>query len=65
MVMLDSFPQPVDRGPSVAEAKRLMKSWQFQVSGKLSVAATLSEMEVEHIKHGEAEILLRKTETHV
>lgn len=58
VVTLDSFGQPVDRGPSVLEAKKLMRSWQYQVSGKLSVAAALSELDVEHIKHGEARDVL-------
>ena len=53
MVMLDSFVQPVDRGPSLAEAKRLMKTWQYAVTGKVAAAAALSELKVEHIKHGE------------
>lgn len=53
MVMLDSFTQPVDRGPSVAEAKRIMRTWQYAVTGKVSVAAALSELKVDHIKHGE------------
>jgi len=53
VVMLDSFTQPVDRGPSIAEAKRIMRTWQYAVTGKVSVAAALSELKVDHIKHGE------------
>lgn len=45
--------QPVDRGPSVAEAKRIMRTWQYAVTGKVSVASALSELKVDHIKHGE------------
>ena len=61
VVMLDSFVQPVDRGPSLAEAKRLMKTWQYAVTGKVAAAAALSELKVEHIKHGEMHYLCRES----
>jgi hypothetical protein len=53
VVMLDKASPPADRGPTLAEAQKLMKTWQFQVSGKLAVAAALTELPVDHIKHGE------------
>ncbi|GAX73775.1 hypothetical protein CEUSTIGMA_g1226.t1 [Chlamydomonas eustigma] len=52
VVMLDKAGPPADRGPSIVEAQKLMKTWQYQVSGKLSVAAALTELPVDHIKHG-------------
>ncbi len=53
VVNLDSFVQPVDRGPAAAaEAQRLMRTWQYQVSGKVAAAAVLSDIKAEHIKHG-------------
>ncbi len=52
VVMLDKYTQPVDRGPA---AQRLMKSWQYKVTGKLAAAAVLTELKIDHIAHGEGE----------
>lgn len=49
---------PVDRGPKTpppapAELTHLLKSWQYQATGKLGAAQVLHEMGAIHIKHGE------------
>lgn len=51
VVALDNYVQPIDRGPTVAEQK-LMRSWQYAVTGKVAAAAVLAELKAEHIKHG-------------
>lgn len=54
VVTLDNYAQPVDRGPSAAEAQRMLRSWQYAATGKHSAAAAaLMELKAEHIKHGE------------
>lgn len=62
VVKLDKYVQPVDRGPAVVTGPDpavitgpdpgLLRSWQYQVSGKLAVAKVLREIGVEHIKSG-------------
>lgn len=54
VVALDNYVQPIDRGPSAAEAQRLMRTWQYQVTGKVAAAAALAELKAGHIKHGGA-----------
>lgn len=51
VVALDKYVQPIDRGPTVAEQK-LMRSWQYAVTGKVAAAAVLADLKAEHIKHG-------------
>ena len=54
VVALDNFVQPVDRGPApVAPDPRLLRSWQYQVTGKVAMAEVLQHVKAEHIKSGE------------
>ena len=57
VVALDNYVQPIDRGPSAAEAQKLMRSWQYAVTGKVAAAAALAELKAEHIKHGGCNML--------
>lgn len=56
-VLLDSFVQPVDRGPGAGAGLladgRLLGSWQYQVTGKLALAEVLAELKAVHLKSGE------------
>lgn len=58
-VLLDSFVQPVDRGPAAGAGAgaladgRLLGSWQYQVTGKLALAQVLAELKAVHLKSGE------------
>ena len=54
MVQLDSWSvQPVDRGPApAAPDPKLLRSWQYQVTGKLATAQVLVDLKAEHIKSG-------------
>lgn len=49
VVALDNYVQPVDRGPA---GGALVRSWQYQVTGKAAAAAVLADLKVEHIKSG-------------
>ncbi len=55
VVVLDNWSvQPVDRGPApAAPDPRLLRSWQYQVTGKLAAAQVLADLQAEHIKSGE------------
>lgn len=50
VVALDNYVQPVDRGPD----PRVLRSWQYQVTGKVAAAQVLQELKAEHIKTGTA-----------
>jgi len=50
VVALDNYVQPVDRGP--ADVQRYLRTWQYQVTGKVATAAVLADVKAEHIKHG-------------
>ncbi|GLC37285.1 Mitochondrial 2-oxoadipate and 2-oxoglutarate transporter [Pleodorina starrii] len=54
MVQLDNWSvQPVDRGPApAAPDPKLLRSWQYQVAGKLATAQVLVDLKTEHIKSG-------------
>eukprot|EP00798_Chlamydomonas_sp_ICE-L_P029191 gene29191-31091_t len=54
VVDLDHYVQPVDRGPAFggSDVQRLLRSWQYQVSGKVAAASVLTDFAVEHIPHG-------------
>jgi len=44
---------PLDRGPAPAGPDlKMLKSWQYQVTGKAAAAAVLQEVKAVHIKHG-------------
>ncbi|KAG2440307.1 hypothetical protein HXX76_004416 [Chlamydomonas incerta] len=53
-VQLDTWSaQPVDRGPAAAAPDpKLLRSWQYQVTGKLATAQVLVDVKAEHIKSG-------------
>ncbi|GIL96863.1 hypothetical protein Vretimale_2607 [Volvox reticuliferus] len=54
MVQLDNWNvQPVDRGPAAAAPDpKLLRSWQYQVTGRLATAQVLVDLKAEHIKSG-------------
>ncbi|EFJ40311.1 hypothetical protein VOLCADRAFT_84542 [Volvox carteri f. nagariensis] len=54
MVQLDNWSvQPVDRGPATAAPDpKLLRSWQYQATGKLATAQVLVDLKAEHIKSG-------------
>ncbi len=58
-VQLDTWSaQPVDRGPAAAAPDpKLLRSWQYQVTGKLATAQVLVDVKAEHIKSGECGFL--------
>jgi hypothetical protein len=51
VVTLDNYVQPVDRGPAAADPG-LLRSWQYQATGKVATANVLTELKCEHVKSG-------------
>ena len=41
-----------DRGPKSEAAERILRSWQFQATGKVAAASALVEVKAEHIPFG-------------
>lgn len=55
VVELDTYVLPCDRGPAPAKAPYdILRSWQYQVTGKVDAAQVLQELKVERLESGGA-----------